>query len=314
MFDSIKCWFDTQTQAPVHGDPDKIDWLRAVPFLAVHAGCLGVLWTGVSPVAVALGVFLYLLRMFAITGFYHRYFSHRSFRTSRPVAFLFAFIACSSAQRGPLWWAAHHRHHHKDSDRPSDPHSPAQHGFWWSHCGWFLAPRHFPTRHELLRDFKEHRELHWLNRFDMLPPVCLGLACLALGWALQHWAPSLGTNPGQMLVVGFAISTTLLYHGTFSINSLSHLWGSRPHSTGDDSRNNFLLALITLGEGWHNNHHRFPAYTNQGHRWWQIDITLWTLRSLSLLGLVRDLRIYRPASVAVPVEAPALPEFEHNQG
>lgn len=288
---TLRRWIDNEAGAlPDDGQNDRIDWLRTVPFAALHLACLAVFWVGVSPVAVAVAAGLYVLRMFAITGFYHRYFSHRAFRTSRPVQFLFALVGAAAAQRGPLWWAAHHRHHHVHSDEPGDAHSPRQRGFLWSHMGWFLCRVNFRTRAELIRDWLSFPELRFLDRYDSLVPILMALALFGLGellaWRWPHW----DTNGWQLLVWGFVVSTILLYHATFTVNSLAHVWGRRRYATRDDSRNNALLALLTLGEGWHNNHHHYPATVRQGFYWWEIDPTWYALRLMASLGLVWDLQ------------------------
>lgn len=287
---SLRRWFDTADAEPLGADADRIDWLRALPFIGMHLACLGVIWVGISTVAVALAAGLYALRMFALTGFYHRYFSHRAFRTSRPVQFAFALIGAMCVQRGPLWWAAQHRHHHRHVDTPEDLHSPRQHGFWWAHMGWFLTPRGFRTDWASIPDWRALPELRLLDRFDLLAPVALAVAVYGLGEWLAVARPHWGTNGPQLLVWGFFISTVVLFHATVTINSLAHRFGSRRFETRDDSRNNALLALLTFGEGWHNNHHRFPGAARQGFRWWEIDLTWYGLRLLAALGLIRDLK------------------------
>ena len=286
---AVRQWFDAQAAADVR-EPDRVDWLRALPFLGMHAGCLAVVWVGVSRTALGVALALYAIRMFAITAFYHRYFSHRTFRTSRPVQFLFALIAASSVQRGPLWWAAHHRNHHRHADTAGDPHSPTRRGFLWSHVGWFLTPRNFSTDLARVPDFARYPELRWLDRYDIAVPATLAVALFAFGAILERTSPALGTNGAQMLVWGFAISTVALFHATFTINSLAHRFGSRRYATRDDSRNNALLALVTFGEGWHNNHHFFPGTARQGFHWWQIDLTWYLLNLLAACGLVRDMK------------------------
>jgi len=290
-FRSVLRWFDAGADAgPADGSRDGVDWPRIVPFAGMHVACLGVFWVGVSQLAVGVAVVLYVLRMFAITGFYHRYFSHRSFKASRPVQFAFAVLGASAVQRGPIWWAAHHRHHHVHSDRPEDAHSPVQRGFLWSHMGWFLSRRHFTPDLGRVRDLLRYPELRWLDRFDIIVPFALAAGLLGLGNVLEATRPDLGTSGGQLLVWGFFISTVACYHGTYTINSLCHVWGRRRYATSDESRNNWLLALITLGEGWHNNHHRYPSSVRQGFYWWEIDITYYGLRLLAALGLVHDLK------------------------
>lgn len=288
-------WFDTSASVPIEGPAaDRIDWLRVVPFIGLHLACFGVIWVGVSPFAVGVAAALYLLRMFAITAFYHRYFSHRAFRTSRLLQFVFGLIGASSVQRGPLWWAAHHRHHHRHADQPADLHSPVQHGFWKSHMGWFMTPRAFGVDFKAIPDLEKYPELRFLDRFDILLPVALAAGLYLLGNILEQHAPGLHTSGPQLLVWGFFVSTIVLFHATVTINSLAHVWGKRRYATRDDSRNNLLLALITLGEGWHNNHHHYPASVRQGFYWWEIDITWYTLKLMSWLGLVWDLKPVPP--------------------
>lgn len=287
---SMRRWVDTQAAGAPGGPPDRIDWTRALPFALLHAGCLGVAWTGVSPVALAVAAALYALRMFALTGFYHRYFSHRTFRTSRAMQLVFAILGASCAQRGPLWWAAHHRHHHRHADDDQDLHSPARHGFWWSHMGWFLTPRAFATDLARVPDLRRYRELRWLDRFDAAVPIALALLCYGLGAVLERLAPGLGTSGPQMLVWGFFISTVALFHATVTINSLAHRYGTRRYDTADDSRNNAWLALLTFGEGWHNNHHFYPGSARQGFRAREIDLTWYGLRLLAATGLIWDLK------------------------
>jgi stearoyl-CoA desaturase (Delta-9 desaturase) len=285
-------WFDTEGhEVPGGGDgaPKHVDLPRVLPFIAVHLVCLGVIWVGWSPVAVGVALLGYAVRMFAITGFYHRYFSHRTFRTSRFWQFFFAVIGNSSTQRGPLWWAAHHRKHHRHSDTEADPHSPDQHGFLWSHMLWLTSPQNFATDINEVRDLAKFRELRFLNRFDTLVPVAYAAGTVVLGMLLEKYVPSLGTTGPQMLIWGYFISTVALFHGTCTINSLAHRIGTRRYETGEASRNNLLLALITFGEGWHNNHHYCPGATRQGFFWWEVDLTYYVLKVLSWIGIVQDL-------------------------
>jgi len=295
FFKTLVSWFDNHAVETSDANPEKIECLRVLPFIVLHLACFAVFWVEFSAVAVSVAVVLYLLRMFAITGFYHRYFSHKAFKTSRPVQFIFAFLAASAAQRGPLWWASHHRHHHAHSDHPEDPHSPKQHGFFWSHLSWFLANKNFRLKKERIKDWLQYPELKLLDRFDVVAPLALALGLFALGAWLEYAAPHLQTNGLQLFIWGFVISTVLLYHMTFTVNSLAHVWGKRRFLTNDDSRNNPVIALFTLGEGWHNNHHHFPSSARQGFYWWEIDLTYYGLKILAALGLIWDLR-------KVPVE------------
>ena len=267
---------ETEISRPSHeGD---IIHPRVLPFVIVHLTCFAIFWVDVQPIDWIICGALYVIRMFGITAGFHRYFSHRSFKTSRAFQFFLAFLGQSSAQRGVLWWAAKHRHHHKHSDTEQDIHSPVQHGFWFSHVLWIFSKRGLTIDYTTIKDFQKYPELVWLEKWERLPPVILGV----LVWAVAGWSG---------LVVGFFVSTVLLFHGTFTINSLSHVFGKQPYVTGDDSRNNLFLAIITLGEGWHNNHHHFPSATPQGFHWWQIDITYYILKALSIFRIVWDLRL-----------------------
>jgi len=268
----------------------RLDWLGATPFLAVHLLAFGSIWTGITPAAAVCCVALYFIRMFAVTGGYHRYFSHRTYKTSRVFQFVLAFVAQTSAQRGALWWAAHHRNHHLYSDQPQDVHSPIQDGFWYSHVLWLFNPESSKTDYSRIPDLARYPELRFLNKYYLLPPIMLGAAVyFALGAA--------------GLFFGFFASTVLLWHGTFTINSLSHVFGRRRFATSDDSRNNWLLAFVTMGEGWHNNHHRFSSSTRQGFYWYEYDITFYVLKVLSWMGLAWQLR---------PVPAGILAEGRRN--
>ena len=264
--------------------------MKQSAFWAIHLGCLGVFWVGFSWTALWICLALYAVRMFGITGAYHRYFSHRSYQTSRWFQFMLAFLGATSAQKGPIWWASHHRHHHQHSDTEEDVHPPGVYGLWWAHVGWVLSTQFVDTRSTLVKDLMRFPELRFIDKYHIIPPLILMSALMALGTFLQTYAPELHTSAGQLVVWGFCISTTLLYHGTFCINSLAHVIGKPRFKTGDDSKNSFLLALITLGEGWHNNHHRYPGSERQGFYWWEIDISHYVLKAFSALGLVWDLR------------------------
>ncbi|MCB1586213.1 MAG: acyl-CoA desaturase [Xanthomonadales bacterium] len=285
----IQKWFDNSSVYQNQFDKDSIDWVRIVPFILIHVACLGVIWTGTSTTAVVIFLITYLLRMFAITAFYHRYFSHRTFKTHRFTQTLFAMIGASATQRGPLWWAAHHRHHHKHSDKKTDKHSP-KNGFLHSHMQWFLKQENFQTDTSKVKDFAKYSELRFIDRFDILFPILLIMVLFIIGEFFQHFFPSLNTDGWQLVVWGYFISTVLLSHITFCINSLAHVYGKQDYHTNDDSKNNLILAVLTLGEGWHNNHHCAPGTVKQGFKWWQIDISFYVLKLMEKLGLVWDLR------------------------
>jgi len=270
--------------------PHEYDWIGSIPFISVHLAALGVFFVSFSWWAVFLCAALIVLRTFGITAGYHRYFSHKAFKTSRPMQFALAFLGNSSAQMGPLWWAAHHRHHHRFSDKPQDIHSPIQDGFFWSHMGWIISARHMKTQRHLIEDFAKFPELRFLDRHHWVAPLCLAIIVFFSGWLCSLLWPESGITSWQFLFWGFFLSTALLYHLTFSINSLMHLFGSRRFQTIDDSRNNPILGLLTLGEGWHNNHHRYPQSARNGFYWWEIDITYYALKVFETLGLVWSLQ------------------------
>jgi len=289
---ALKRWIDTEAGADSFpaGGRKEVDWLRIIPLIILHLGCLAVFWVGWSWIAVIAALSLYFVRMFAITGFYHRYFSHNAFKTNRIWQFVFGVMGNASVQRGPLWWAAHHRHHHRYTDQEQDVHSPSRHGFWWSHIGWMTCKANFPTKMKYVNDWAKYPELRWLNRFDTVVPVFLAIALYVFGEILAQFAPQLGTNGWQMVIWGFFISTVVLLHATLTINSFDHMYGTRRYNTPDTSRNNLVLSIITLGEGWHNNHHHYAVAAHQGFYWWEIDITYYFLVLMSRLGIVRDLR------------------------
>ena len=254
----------------------NLSFVEVVPFAVSHLVILAAFWTGVSWQAAALCVGLLFLRMWGVTAGYHRYFAHRSYKTGRVFQFILAFIAQTSAQKGALWWAAHHRNHHKLSDLPGDLHSPVLDGFWYSHMGWLFAGTS-ETDYSRIKDFAKYPELVWLNKYFLVPPVLLAVACAAIaGWS--------------GLIIGFFLSTVLCWHITFLVNSLAHVVGKRRFDTTDQSRNNWFIALLTLGEGWHNNHHHYQSSTRQGFYWWEVDVTFYVLKMLSWVGLVWDLR------------------------
>ena len=256
---------------------ERVNKVTSIPFVLVHLVPVLAIFTGVSVTAVVLGVLLYLGRMFFITAGYHRYFAHRSYRLNRFWQLVMAFGGTTSVQKGPLWWAAHHRDHHRFSDTERDVHSPTQKGFFWSHVGWILCDKYAETDYDRIRDFAAYPELVFLNKRDWIGPWALGIACYLIG----GWSG---------LVIGFFLSTVLLWHATFTVNSLAHVFGRRRYATEDTSRNSVLIAALTLGEGWHNNHHYYQASARQGFFWWEWDPSFYVLKTLSFVGIVKGLR------------------------
>ena len=253
------------------------NWAKNGPFILMHVACLSALFVSFSWQVGLLCLANYLIRMFGITAGYHRYFSHRAYKTSRWFQFVLAWLGASALQKGPLWWASHHREHHKYSDTPADPHSPHRTSFWWSHVGWILSEEHTPYDDKNIQDFTKYPEIQFLSNYHYVPGVTLAIICyLTMGLSGLVW--------------GFFVSTILVYHCTFFINSLSHLIGYKRFATTDESKNSLVLALLTMGEGWHNNHHHYQSSANQGFYWWEIDISYSILVVLSWFGIVWDLR------------------------
>ena len=265
----------TMTKLDRHDD-ETVNRRETVPFALVHLAPLLLIFTGISSTAVGLFLVTYFGRLFFVTAGYHRYFSHKSYKLNRFWQFVFAFGAESTAQKGVLWWASHHREHHQFSDTDLDIHSPRK-GFWWSHVGWILCDKYKAYDSDRIRDFERFPEIRWINRHDLLPPTLLGIACFLIG----GWSG---------LVFGFFTSTVLLWHTTFLVNSVAHVFGRRRYATTDTSRNSLLIALLTWGEGWHNNHHRYQASCRQGFYWYEVDLTWYGLKALGWIGIVKDMK------------------------
>lgn len=246
-------------------------------FFAIQATVLFVFTVPFRWELVAVAVVSYYLRIFGITAAYHRYFSHNAFKTSRVFQFILAYLGATAMQKGPLWWAAHHRNHHRYSDTEKDLHSPKQKGFWYSHMIWFLNNEYNDYDARIIKDYYKYPELVWLDRNHWIAPLSYAILLYLLG----GW---------DWLVYGYGVATFFVGHGTWTINSLAHVIGSRRFETRDDSRNNFFLAILTMGEGWHNNHHHYSHSANQGFYWYEIDFTYYILKILNWIGLIWDLK------------------------
>lgn len=250
---------------------------QVIGMAIIHVMPVFALFSGVTRRAAIMCFALWFIRMFFITAGYHRYFSHRSYKTNRVFQFVLAFGGGMSAQKGALWWASNHRHHHRTSDTIEDLHSPTK-GFWWAHVGWILCKRSEPTLWDSIGDFAKYPELRFLNKHDWIPPWTLGFFCFFYGGLSGLW-------------IGFFLSTVILWHTTFLVNSATHLLGRRRYATTDTSRNSAIIALLTHGEGWHNNHHYYQASVRQGFYWWEFDVSYYILKVLSWLRIVRDLKL-----------------------
>lgn len=269
---------------------DHFSWVNFIPAALMHLGLIGIWWTGFTWTSVIMCVFLYVARVFGITAGYHRYFSHRGYKTSRVFQAVLAFLGATALQKGPLWWAAKHREHHRDSDDPEDAHSPRQYGVWDAHIGWIYREARTSPDMDLIKDFSQYPELRWIERHQYTAGIVLAVICFLIdGWA--------------GLFVGWLLSTILVYHATFTINSLNHMIGRQRYLTGDDSRNNWILAFFSMGEGWHNNHHYYPAAARNGFFWWEIDATYYILKGFEKVGLVWDLR-QPPKTILANEKAP----------
>ena len=255
--------------------------------ITMHLGFLAAFWVGWSWAAVITCIVLYQIRGFGITGAYHRYFAHRSYKTSRWFQFILALWGCSALQGTPIEWSRNHRHHHRHSDKEEDIHSPRQSGFWWAHMGWIVLLKGATSKDFPVKDLEKFPELRWTS-FLQVPAI--GSILLFSYWFGETLGPAFNTNGMQMVVWGFFGSTVILWHITYSINSLTHIWGKQRYETGDDSKNSFLLGLLALGEGWHNNHHRYPSAARQGFYWWEIDTTYYFLKFLNWVGLIWDIK------------------------
>jgi stearoyl-CoA desaturase (delta-9 desaturase) len=278
----------------------EVSWFRVLPFLLMHVACVSVLWVGWSWTAVAVAAVIYVARVFGLAAFYHRYFSHRTFKTSRAVQFVGALLGNAAGQRGPIWWSAHHRF----SDTNADVYSPHRQGFLYSHMLWFMTRDNYATRSNYVKDWLKYPELRLMDRLDFLAPALLAIGTFSLGFLLRRYVPELSVTGGQMFVWGFLVSTVALYHVTFFVNSLAYKLGRQRFPTGDQSRNNVLLAMITMGEGWHNNHHFYPNAARQGFFWWEVDVTYYLLRAMAWCGLVWDLKTV-PARVLTSAAKPS---------
>lgn len=290
----------TDRDSSANGSRPLAIYVVAAVMLLFHVGALGAFFVGVSVPAIVVAVFMYMIRGFGVTAGFHRLLAHRSFQTSRPVQFLFALAGSLAMQGGPLWWVAHHRAHHRDTDTVEDIHSPTTHGFWQSHMGWMMSAEAFQEKGANSRDLHRFPEIKFLQRHYVTLALAQGAALFGIGAGLNALYPDLGTSGLQMLVWGLFVSTVALWHATFMVNSVCHIWGGRPNKTGDDSTNNAVVALFALGEGWHNNHHAFPFSARHGLLWWQLDLTWMLLKTLEKLGLVSNLKVPKVQTVPTP--------------
>ncbi len=293
---SVSLFVDPGTDPTVSSRTER-PWRLGAPFVATHLALLGIFFVGWSELAVIAAFVSYSVRAFGITAFYHRCFSHRAFKVGRAVQFTGALVGAAAAQRGPLWWVAHHRDHHRFTDQPGDPHSPVIDTFWYSHVLWIFSPDNSTTKLDVVPDLAIFPELRLIDRFEHLVPMVFAGFTFLLGIVLGHLDPALHTSGPQLLEWGFFLPTILLYHSTFAVNSFAHRFGRRRFATPDASRNKMVVALLVFGEGWHNNHHRFPTSARLGIGWYELDPTWWGIRLLQALHLARSIRGLPPAAM-----------------
>jgi stearoyl-CoA desaturase (delta-9 desaturase) len=268
--------------------------ITLVIFWVVQASTLLVFTVPPTWGLVALWAGSHFLRAIGLTLAFHRYYAHQAFEMNRGARFFWTLVGTAAMQKGPLWWAGHHVYHHKYADRDGDPHSPKLSGFYHAHLGWFLNDSRHRTldpSNPVIRTFARYPEIAFLERFNVVPPIVMAAAMYAFGgWPWLLW--------------GFCLPTVTLSHATFAINTVNHLFGSRRFQTRDDSTNNALTALFAVGEGWHNNHHRYQRAARNGFYWWEIDVTyyvIWTMEKVGLAWNVQPVpeRIYREAREGV---------------
>jgi stearoyl-CoA desaturase (delta-9 desaturase) len=267
----------------------KLFFLERVRWLIHFITLAGIILIGISWLDFIILLISYYLGMLIVSISSHRYFSHKSFKTSRIFQFLLGWLTCTTVQRGPIWWASVHRHHHKYSDTSKDFHSPMT-GFWHSHMGWLTDPKIINIDYRNVKDLTRYPELLWLDKWFDIPIIMMILFLGLFGFYLEVNYPNLGVSPAEMIVYSFLGRTVLLWHATFSINSLMHLVGKQRFATGDTSKNSLLLSLVTVGDGWHNNHHRYPSSARNGFYWWEIDVSYYLIKLLALLGLIWDIK------------------------
>jgi stearoyl-CoA desaturase (delta-9 desaturase) len=261
-------------------------------FWAVQASALLVFAVPFRWAFIALWAASHFLRAIGLTLAFHRYFAHRAFKMNRVARFVWAFIGTAAMQKGPLWWAGHHVNHHRFADREGDPHSPMVSGVYYAHIGWFLNDTKYDSveaSNPVIRDFSKVPEIAWLEKYFFFPPLALAIGMFLIGG--MPW-----------LVWGFCLPTMTLAHATFAINTVNHMFGSRRFETVDESRNNPLTAFFAVGEGWHNNHHRYQRAARNGFYWWELDLTWYVIRAMAVLGIASDVqpvpaRIYEEARV-----------------
>jgi stearoyl-CoA desaturase (delta-9 desaturase) len=282
------------TAAPMGiADSPKINWTNSIAFGLFHVGAVAALFM-FNWHALAVTLFLYwMCTGLGISMGYHRLHTHRSYQVPLPLEYFFAVCGTLTLQGGPIFWVATHRIHHQKSDQPGDPHSPHD-GGWWAHMGWLLVgdSKHSDTAlmSKYAPDLGKDRFYVWLNKYHWVPMIVLGAALFAIGGI-------------SFVLWGICLRVVVGLHSTWLVNSATHMWGSRRFATRDDSRNNWLIALITSGEGWHNNHHAHPTSARHGLAWYEFDLSWIQIRILMFFRIAKSVRVAKVNSALAEREA-----------
>lgn len=268
----------------------NISYSNASRIILFHLSVVLVFISGYSFTALITFLILYLARLFVITGFYHRYYSHQSYQTSRWLQFILTLIGTSAGQQGPLSWATSHITHHQHADTRGDPHSPVLTSGLYAHIGWLMQKDALPTNDKLVKPFLKFPEIVFLDRYHYLGTTGLIISLALLGTFLSTHHPELGTSALQLVSWGFILSTLLILHGACLVNSVAHLYGYRRFRTTDNSHNVWWLFPLTLGDNWHNNHHHTPRSASFSYAWWEVDIIYLCILLLEKSGLVWNVK------------------------
>jgi stearoyl-CoA desaturase (delta-9 desaturase) len=268
---------DLEDIGKTHAGDDQINWVTASVMFLFHAGAVAALFFFTWKALLAAGILWWVTGSLGIGMGYHRLLTHRGYKTPKWVEYVLTFFATLTLEGGPIFWVATHRIHHQFSDKQGDPHSPVD-GKWWSHMGWILVGKSMhhdtTTLARYVPDLAKDKFHIWITKYHYVPMIGLAAALFALGGL-------------PFLLWGIFMRTVLGLHFTWLVNSATHLWGSRRFKTHDNSTNNVLVALLTWGEGWHNNHHAHPVSARHGLRWYEIDVNWYGIWTLKKLGLAR---------------------------
>ena len=267
----------------VAGQKRKTNWGTGVFLVIAHLAAIAALFFWSWPALISAVVMYWVAGSLGVGMGYHRLLTHRGYKVPKPIEYFLVTCATLSLEGGPIQWVTTHRIHHAHTDQTGDPHTPRD-GGWWAHVGWILrgtAQDHSQaTLERYAPDVVKDRYYVWLNKYYYVPLIVVGVGLLALGgFDVMLW--------GVFLRVTFGL------HATWLVNSATHMWGRRRFETGEDSRNSWWVALLTFGEGWHNNHHAHPTSARHGLKWYEVDINWWGIRVLQFLGLARRIKKVR---------------------